>query len=114
MGNMYDNLGNFLYDALEKGKIPESKPSKADYNATACKNQPSQPSISLDDLPATTKKAFITLDCLPSMTLEEIKKQYRDLIKQNHPDTRDAPEINVPVQELVNAMEEIEKYFKNN
>ena len=118
MPDMYDKLGDLLNEALESGSILEQKSAKTDFNLqdrdTSDKNRDKSGLFYLKKEKITSKKeeiatgqvvkmykyakniqfppeiqnALTTLDIVYLNNFQQIKKQYRKLLKIYHPDSK--------------------------
>lgn len=134
--SIYDKLGDLLNDALEKGEIPKEKPRKDKSQVFFNGNEiPKQ--VQNDEftnkmhkytenmyIPPHIQQALSTLDIVYPTNWNQIKKQYRKLLKQYHPDTKNIKNTiqnsqnvqnfrHLTVQDIQNAYEILDSYFNN-
>ena len=91
-------------------------PFRPDPASSCARSQPASPAaITTRKLPATERKAVEILDARDTWTKTEIRKQYKGLVKDLHPDMNGGDRSDEDrLQEVVWAWDQIKdsRYFK--
>jgi len=128
MGNMYDKLGDFLNEALEKGEIPSKNKTESDAKQETEIPSYIQTILNILKIEKSTQNqpdgpADNTVnenDLLYGYSWKEITVKYHELLRKLHPDTQSESSVYViyegkqlDINTLQEMYKNLSKFFKN-